>query len=83
VSPSGISDNVFRVIGPGETARYVLDIPIDHATGTFWYHSHMHGLSTVQVGGGSGLLVIEGLEDLLPDVLHNITQQTFIMRGFP
>jgi suppressor of ftsI len=84
VSPSGISDNVFRVIGPGETARYVLDIPIDHATGTFWYHSHLHGLSTVQVGGGlSGLLVIEGLEDLLPDVLHNITQQTFIMRGFP
>jgi suppressor of ftsI len=31
----------------------------------------------------SGLLVIEGLEDLLPDVLHNITQQTFTMRGFP
>ncbi|HZD36678.1 MAG TPA: multicopper oxidase family protein [Nitrososphaeraceae archaeon] len=84
VSPSGSSDNVFRVIGSGETAKYVLDIPIDHAPGTFWYHSHLHGLSTVQVGGGlSGLLVIEGLEDLLPDVLHNITQQTFIMRGFP
>jgi len=84
VSPSGSSDNVFRVIGPGETAKYVLDIPIDHVTGTFWYHSHLHGLSTVQVGGGlSGLLVIEGLEELLPDVLHNITQQTFIMRGFP
>ena len=84
VSPLGSSDNIFRVIGPGETAKYVLDIPIDHARGTFWYHSHLHGLATDQVGGGlSGLLVIEGLEDLLPDVLHNITQQTFIMRGFP
>lgn len=84
VSPVGISDNIFRVIGPGETAKYVLDIPIDHARGTFWYHSHLHGLSTDQVGGGlSGLLVVEGLEDLLPDVLRNITQQTFTLRGFP
>ena len=84
VSPLGSSDNIFRVIGPGETAKYVLDIPIDHARGTFWYHSHLHGLATDQVGGGlSGLLVIEGLEDLLPDVLQNITQQTFTMRGFP
>jgi suppressor of ftsI len=84
VSPLGSSDNIFRVIGPGETAKYVLDIPIDHARGTFWYHSHLHGLATDQVSGGlSGLLVIEGLEDLLPDVLRNITQQTFIVRGFP
>jgi len=52
VSPVGSSDNIFRVIGPGETAKYVLDIPIDHPEGTFWYHSHLHGLSTVQVGGG-------------------------------
>jgi suppressor of ftsI len=52
VSPLGSSDNIFRVIGPGETAKYVLDIPIDHARGTFWYHSHLHGLATDQVGGG-------------------------------
>jgi suppressor of ftsI len=84
VSPSGSSDNIFRVIGSGETAKYVLDIPIDHAKGTFWYHSHLHGLATDQVSGGlSGMLVIEGLEDLLPDALQNITQQTFTLRGFP
>ncbi|HEY7108455.1 MAG TPA: multicopper oxidase family protein, partial [Nitrososphaeraceae archaeon] len=84
VSPVGSSDNIFRVIGPGETVKYVLDIPIDHPKGTFWYHSHLHGLATEQVSGGlSGLLVVEGLEDLLPDLLHNITQKTFIMRGFP
>ncbi|MDR4511147.1 MAG: multicopper oxidase family protein [Nitrososphaeraceae archaeon] len=84
VSPLGSSDNIFRVIGPGETVKYVLDIPIDHEKGTFWYHSHLHGLTTNQVGGGlSGLLMIEGLEDLLPDELHNAAQHTFIMRGFP
>lgn len=84
VSPLGSSDNIFRVIGPGETVKYVLDIPIDHPRGTYWYHSHLHGLTTDQVGGGlSGVLVIDGLEDLLPDALHNITQHTFTMRGFP
>ena len=47
VSPVGSSDNIFRVIGPGETAKYVLDIPIDHPEGTFWYHSHLHGLTSI------------------------------------
>ena len=37
VSPTGSSDNVFRVVETGQTARYVLDIPINHPTGTFWY----------------------------------------------
>ena len=84
VSPSGSSDNIFRVVKPGETAKYVIDIPIDHPTGTFWYHSHLHGDSTVQVGGGmSGVMVIEGLVDLLPNALHNIAQQTFVMKAFP
>src|ERR1044071_69790 len=48
VSPLGSSDNIFRVIGPGETVKYVLDIPIDHPRGTYWYHSHLHGLTTDQ-----------------------------------
>ena len=84
VSPTGSSDNIFRVVEPGETAKYVLDIPINHPTGTFWYHPHLHGLATTQVGGGmSGLIKIEGLEDLLPSALNNITQQTFILKAFP
>jgi FtsP/CotA-like multicopper oxidase with cupredoxin domain len=84
VSPTGSSDNIFRVVEPGETVKYVLDIPINHPIGTFWYHPHLHGLATTQVGGGmSGLIKIEGLEDLLPSTLHNITQQTFIFKAFP
>jgi len=84
VSPTGSSDNIFRVVEPGETAKYMLDIPINHPTGTFWYHPHLHGLATTQVGGGmSGLIKIEGLEDLLPSALNNITQQTFVLKAFP
>ena len=84
LSPTGSSDNIFRVVEPGETAKYVLDIPINHPTGTFWYHPHLHGLATTQVGGGmSGLIKIEGLEDLLPSALNNITQQTFVLKAFP
>ena len=30
VSPEGESDNIFRVVDPGETAQYVLEIPADH-----------------------------------------------------
>jgi len=84
VSPVGSSDNVFRVVETGQTARYVLDIPINHPTGTFWYHPHIHGLATTQVGGGmSGLIEIESLKDLLPSSLHNITEQTVALKAFP
>jgi FtsP/CotA-like multicopper oxidase with cupredoxin domain len=84
VSPIGSSDNVFRVVKTGETARYVLDIPINHPPGTFWYHPHIHGLATTQVGGGmSGLIEIEGLKDMLPSALHNITEQKVALKAFP
>ena len=83
VSPSGDADNVFREVGPGETAKYVIDIPADHPPGTFWYHSHQHHLSYKQVSGGlSGLIVIDGLLDLLPKTLRDIQQRTFAIRDF-
>ena len=67
VSPSGDSDNVLRHIMAGETGQYQLDFPPDHAPGTYWYHSHQHGISEEQVFGGmSGLIVVDGLQDLLP-----------------
>lgn len=56
ISPSGYSDNVFREVGPGQTAKYMIDIPTDHPPGTFWYHLHQHHLSYKQVSDGlSGL----------------------------
>jgi FtsP/CotA-like multicopper oxidase with cupredoxin domain len=83
VSPSGDGDNVFHEVNLGETANYIIEIPADHPPGTFWYHSHQHGLSYEQVSNGlSGLIVIDGLADILPKSLHNIEQRTFAMRDF-
>ncbi len=52
VSPKDDSDNVFRMVEPGERASYEYRIPADHPTGTFWYHPHHHGTVADQVFGG-------------------------------
>jgi FtsP/CotA-like multicopper oxidase with cupredoxin domain len=84
VSPTNNSDNVFLEVAPGTTQHYTVDIPKDHPPGTLWYHSHLHELSYGQVSAGmSGLIIVEGLEKLLPKPLQNITTQTFAMRDFP
>ena len=57
VSPNGKSDNIFREIMAGETGQVVVDLPADHPSGTFWYHSHVHGTRRADVrrdvGGSS------------------------------
>ncbi len=84
VSPANNSDNVFLEVAPGRTQQYIVDIPENQVPGAYWYHSHMHTLAYGQVSAGlSGLIVIEGLEKLLPNPLQNIKIQTFAMRDFP
>lgn len=83
VSPSGISDNIFLEVGPGETQDYVVDLPANHPTGTFWYHSHNHHTSEAQVFGGlAGLIVIDGLTDDLPADLQDVTQRTIALKDY-
>ena len=61
VSPSGNSDNVMIAIKPGEQFEYEYVIPSDHPAGTFWYHPHMHGATSMQLGSGmAGALIIDG-----------------------
>ena len=43
VSPSGISDNVMRVMEPGKSYDIEIAIPAGHIRGTNWYHPHAHG----------------------------------------
>lgn len=61
VSPLLGSDNVMDVnVGPGESYQYIYDIPADHMPGTFWYHTHLHGSTMLQTGGGaSGMLMVD------------------------
>lgn len=61
VSPSGISDNVMLEIKPQQTQPYEFDVPIEHPAGTFWYHSHRHGSTALQVASGmTGALIVRG-----------------------
>lgn len=65
VSPAGNSDNVLLSINPGRSFQYEYNIPADHPAGTFWYHTHRHGSTALQVSSGmAGALVIKG--DRLP-----------------
>ncbi len=55
------SDNVLLELQPGENQEYQIEIPEDHAAGTFWYHAHVHGGTSVQVSSGmAGALIIDG-----------------------
>src|SRR6185369_4193885 len=76
VSPSGISDNVLRHIAPGETASYVVDIPANHAQGTYWYHSHMHMDSESQVFQGLSAAIIMGdVRRALPERFRDVRRR--------
>ncbi|CAM9732064.1 unnamed protein product, partial [Sphacelaria rigidula] len=60
VSPEGVADNIYRRAGPSDALEYVYDLPQDHYPGTFYYHPHYDGSSSVQtLGGMSGVIVVE------------------------
>ena len=81
VSPLGTSDNVFRTFEDGKTYQSEVHLPADHPTGTYWYHAHMHHYSDEQVMGGfSGILIVEGLEALLPPGWSGIPQRQLGLR---
>jgi FtsP/CotA-like multicopper oxidase with cupredoxin domain len=72
VSPLGLSDNIFRQMKPGTKNYMEVDLPIDHPSGTYWYHVHKHGAATYQfLGGMAGFLIVKGGEgtlDAVPEV---------------
>jgi FtsP/CotA-like multicopper oxidase with cupredoxin domain len=49
--------------------EYRFRIPPDEPPGLYWYHPHIHGFSKVQVvGGASGALIVDGIEQANPSV---------------
>jgi len=60
-SPSGIADNVMRLMEPGNSYDIEIELPDDHTRGTYWYHPHNHGSADVQVASHmAGAIVVEG-----------------------
>ena len=75
VSPQGNSDNVFLTFKPNQDFHYEFKIEPNHPAGTFWYHSHVHGSTAIQVSSGmAGPLIIEG--DRKPVIANGQIQQT-------
>ncbi len=69
VSPSGISDNVMRIMEPGGSYEIEIAIPSGHIPGTNWYHPHAHGSAAIQVASGTvGALIIEGDFADIPEI---------------
>lgn len=67
VPPVCHQDDVLNtIIESGEPAfQYSIQIPANEPPGLYWYHPHIHGLTTTQVNGGaSGALIVEGTNPL-------------------
>ena len=81
VSPQGISDNVLRVMEPESDNSVVIELPMDVAPGTYWYHAHLHGLTEPQVFSGlAGALVVDGLTERLPADLQDVPEHLVALK---
>jgi FtsP/CotA-like multicopper oxidase with cupredoxin domain len=83
VSPAGNSDNVFVSINAGQTFENQYTINDGVNPGTYWYHAHLHHHAESQVFGGmSGIIIVDGLQDLMPAELRNVPDHVFALKDF-
>src|SRR5665809_91039 len=72
ISPRGNADNVMLHIPGGMSNTYTFELPKDLPHGAYWYHSHLHMLTTSHVYYGlAGQLAIGRLDGNLPVVTEN------------
>jgi FtsP/CotA-like multicopper oxidase with cupredoxin domain len=83
-SPTCHSDEVIKtLINSGQTFQYDVAFPTDEPPGLYWYHPHVHGIAERAVlGGASGALVVEGIENVEPAV-SNLRQRILVIRDQP
>jgi FtsP/CotA-like multicopper oxidase with cupredoxin domain len=74
-------ETIKTLIQPGDTPfEYRIQIPKNQPPGLYWYHPHVHGVSEEQLlGGASGALIIEGMEQAVPRVA-GLPQRVFVIR---
>lgn len=98
VSPRKPADYVLLGVLPDGTALpagdpdaylgrfdYMLQLPDDHPSGTFWYHPHRHGATALQVASGmAGALIIEEPDDTqVPDELRSAEERILVLQEIP
>jgi FtsP/CotA-like multicopper oxidase with cupredoxin domain len=60
--------------------EYRFQIPANQPPGLYWYHPHVHGISTKQIlGGASGALIVEGIERANRQ-LAGLRERVFVIR---
>jgi FtsP/CotA-like multicopper oxidase with cupredoxin domain len=81
VSPQCHGDNVTKtIINSGSTFQYSFTFPTDEPSGLYWYHPHIHGLAERDLlGGASGALIVDGIENLQPAV-SGLRQRILVIR---
>jgi len=69
-SPTCHSDEVIKtLINSGQTFQYNVAFPANEPPGLYWYHPHVHGIAEhALLGGASGAIVVDGIEDIQPAV---------------
>ena len=74
-------DTLRTLIQPSDPPfEYRIRIPMSQAPGLYWYHPHPHGFTEPQVlGGASGALIVEGIEQTKPQVL-GLPERVLILR---
>jgi FtsP/CotA-like multicopper oxidase with cupredoxin domain len=84
ISPACHSDDVVKtLINSGQTFLYSVTFPTDEPPGLYWYHPHVHGISEQAVmGGASGALVVDGIENIQPAV-SDLSQRILVIRDQP
>lgn len=83
VSPTGNSDNVLLDIPPQTELLYEVKLPQTHPIGSYWYHAHAHGSTSIQVGSGmAGALIIEDDPETTPTALlaANANEKIFVLQ---
>lgn len=80
ISGESPGDDVTRSFEGGRGGDFVYDIPTDHMGGTFWYHAHHHGSTTLQVSGGMfGMIVIDDGNDGIPSTVAAMEEKLLMM----
>lgn len=80
------ADNVLLDIHPRTAPvqfRFDLDEPKTHEAGTYWFHAHVHGSTSVQVANGvTGALLVRGGVDEIPGI-KEARERVFLFQQIP
>src|SRR5260370_9684598 len=83
-SPPCHSDEVIKpLINSGQTFQSYVAFPANEPPGLYWYHPHVHGIAEhALLGGASGALVVDGIEDIQPAV-SDLRHRILVIRDQP